>query len=141
MVELQQSQAQLEDGASIMDEASICSKVLGTSAGTMSGIGPASRKSYSSTTTASSSRVMLELETLAQRVNEKDSAITELTQRLDQTNNEKDSAISELTQRLEQQALLIQSLIARMDMSHEHPPVGPNIDPPPPPPSIGPVIQ
>lgn len=126
MVELQQSQAQLEDGASIMDEASICSKVLGTSAGTMSGIGPASRKSYSSTTTASSSRVMLELETLAQR--------------LEQQGYEKDNAISELTQRVEQQALLIQSLIARMDMS-QHPPVGPNIDPPPPPPSIGPVIQ
>ena len=125
MVEMQQSQTQLEDGASVMDEVSICSKVLGTTAGTISGIGPAPRKSYNNTYTAPSSRFMQELETLTQRV------------------NEKGNAISELTQRLEQQALLIQSLVARMDMS-EHPPIRSANDPPPPPPpppSVGAAVS
>ncbi|KAF3456054.1 hypothetical protein FNV43_RR00697 [Rhamnella rubrinervis] len=62
-------------------------------AGTISGIGPAPHKSYRNTYTAPSSRFMQELETLTQRVNEKDNAITEL------------------TQRLEEQALLIQILV------------------------------
>ena len=123
MVEMQQSQTQLEDGESVMDEASICSKVLGMIAGSISEIGPAPRKSYTSTHTAPSSRFMQELETLTQRV------------------NEKDNAISELTQRLEQQALLIQSLVARMDMS-EHPPIrSANDPPPPPPPSVGAAVS
>ena len=92
-------------------------------AGSISGIGPALRKSYTSTHTAPSSRFMQELETLTQRV------------------NEKDNAISELTQRLEQQALLIQSLVARMDMS-EHPPIrSANDPPPPPPPSVGAAVS
>ncbi|KAF3452122.1 hypothetical protein FNV43_RR08219 [Rhamnella rubrinervis] len=87
----------LEDDVSIMDEASICAKVLGKTAGTIFGIGPAPRKSYSRAYTASSSsRFVQELETLTQRINEKDNTITEL------------------TQRLEQQALLIQGVAARM---------------------------
>ena len=41
MVEMQQSQTQLEDGESDMDEALICSKVLGMIANSISKIGPA----------------------------------------------------------------------------------------------------
>ena len=41
MVEMQQSQTQLEDGASVMDEVSICSTVFGMTVGSISGIGPA----------------------------------------------------------------------------------------------------
>ena len=96
---------------------------LATNPGSISRIRPALRKSYSSTHTTPSSRFMQELETLTQRV------------------NDKDNAISELTQCLEQQALLIQSLVARMDMS-EHPPIGPTNDHhPPPPPSTGAAVN
>ncbi|KAF3443067.1 hypothetical protein FNV43_RR16988 [Rhamnella rubrinervis] len=121
MMELQQAQPRLEDGASSMDEASICYEVLGRTIGTISGIGPAPRKSYRNTYMAPSSRFMQELETLTQRVNEKDNAITEL------------------TQRLEEQALLIQSLVTRMN-TNKHPSIDPTNNPPPPPPSNGATI-
>ncbi|CAA2992044.1 Hypothetical predicted protein [Olea europaea subsp. europaea] len=123
MVELQQSQAELEDEAPIMDEVEICARVLGKSAGTISGIGPTPRKSYSNIVTAPP-KLMQQLEILTKQ------------------DKEKDKAISELTQSLEQQALLIQSLVVRMDMS-QHPPTEPTNDPPPlppPPPSIGATV-
>ncbi|KAF3448980.1 hypothetical protein FNV43_RR09704 [Rhamnella rubrinervis] len=121
MMELQQAQPHLEDGASSMDEASICSEVLGRTAGTIFGIGPTPRKSYRNTYTTPSSWFMQELETLTQGVNEKDNAITEL------------------TQHLEEQALLIQSLVTQMNTS-QHPSIDPTNNPPPPPPSNGATI-
>ncbi|CAA3027861.1 Hypothetical predicted protein [Olea europaea subsp. europaea] len=119
MVELQQSQAELEDEASIMDEAEIWAQVLGKSVGTISRIGPAPRKSYSNAVTTLP-KLMQQLEILTKR----------------------DKAISELTQSLEQQTLLIQVLVVRMDMSH-HPPTEPTNDPPPSPPpspSVGTAV-
>lgn len=52
MVKLQQSQEELEDEAAVMDEAEICAQILGKSAGTISGIGPAPCKSYRNVVTA-----------------------------------------------------------------------------------------
>ncbi|CAA3019476.1 Hypothetical predicted protein [Olea europaea subsp. europaea] len=123
MVELQQSQVELEDEASIMDEAEICARVLGKSTGTISRIRPTLRKSYSNAVTAPP-KLMQQLEILTKQ------------------DKEKDKTISELTQSLKQQALLIQSLVARMDMS-QHPSTKPTNDPPPsppPPPSVGATV-
>ncbi|KAF3453913.1 hypothetical protein FNV43_RR04354 [Rhamnella rubrinervis] len=100
---------------------SICSKVLGKTVGTISGSGPATCKSYSNTYTALSSQFMQELEMLTQRVNKKDNAITEL------------------TQLLEEQALLIQSLVTRMNTS-QYPSTNPTNNPPSPLPSNGATI-
>ncbi|CAA3015412.1 Hypothetical predicted protein [Olea europaea subsp. europaea] len=69
----------LEDEASIMDEAEICAQVLGKSAGTISRIGPAPRKSYSNAVTAPP-KLMQQLKILTKRDKEKDKAICELTQ-------------------------------------------------------------
>ncbi|CAA3012068.1 Hypothetical predicted protein [Olea europaea subsp. europaea] len=123
MVELQQSQAELEDEASIMDEAEICAQVLVKSDGTISGIGPTPRKSYSNAVTALP-KLMQQLEILTKR------------------DKKKDKAISELRESLEQQALIIKSLVARMDMS-QYPPIELTNDPPPShpsPPSVGAAV-
>ncbi|CAA2989731.1 Hypothetical predicted protein [Olea europaea subsp. europaea] len=101
-----------------MDEIAICVHFFDKSAGTISGIGPAPRKSYINTCTTPG--LMEKLEILAQR------------------DKEKDDTFRELTQRLEQHALLIQSLVARIDMS-QHPP-RPNNDPPPPPSSVSAIV-
>ncbi|CAA3006134.1 Hypothetical predicted protein [Olea europaea subsp. europaea] len=66
MVELQQSQAELEDEAPIMDEAEICAQDLGKSAGTISGIGPAPRKSHNNVVTAPP-KLMQQLKILTKR--------------------------------------------------------------------------
>ncbi|XP_022889368.1 uncharacterized protein LOC111404868 [Olea europaea var. sylvestris] len=102
MVELQQSQVELEDEASIMDEAEIWAQALGKSARIISGIGPAPRKSYSNAVTAPP-KLMQQLKILTKQ------------------DKEKDKVISEFTQNLEQQAFLIQSLVTRMDISQHLP--------------------
>lgn len=92
MVELQQSQLQLEDHASIMDETAIRAQVIGRSAGTISGIGPAPHKSYINTRKAPSKVIEL-LELLTQKDKDK----TEQLELLTQNDKDKDNLISQLT--------------------------------------------